>query len=92
MNTRETHLKLTEIFESDKTDLVKLILSFDLITTTYVHHGENEIEVLQALKDEENLIKERIKTGMMKTARGIFNDCVLKITGEEAWEGERNEL
>ena len=74
-----------EIFEMDLSEVEKIVRSFDHATDKMIERGEQEIELLQAMHDEEALVKERIKVGMVKHMRGIFADCYRRSTGKEAW-------
>lgn len=77
--------EMQAILESDQSDLDKVIQAFDLITHNFLQASEREIDVYLALKDEENIIKERIKHGVMQSARDILDDCHRKVTGRTAW-------
>ena len=74
-----------EIFEMDLSEAEKVSRSFDHITSFYIQHSEQEIELLRAISDKENLIKEQIKMETMKHIRSIFNDCFKRSTGKKAW-------
>ncbi len=74
-----------EIFEMDLSEAEKVSRSFDHITSFYIQHSEQEIELLRAIGDKENLIKEQIKMETMKHFRSIFNDCFKRSTGKKAW-------
>ena len=74
-----------EIFEMDLSEAEKVSRSFDHITSFYIQHSEQEIELLRATRDKENLIKEQIKMETMKHIRSIFNDCFKRSTGKKAW-------
>ena len=74
-----------EIFEMDLSEAEKVSRSFDHITSFYIQHSEQEIELLRAISDKEYLIKEQIKMETMKHIRSIFNDCFKRSTGKKAW-------
>lgn len=78
--------EIQEIAEKDLPDVEKLAQAFYLLTGRYVEHAQNEIELRRAMGDEESVIKERIKSGVMETARGIFQDCYRVIIGRSAWD------
>lgn len=73
------------IFETDLSEAEKIRRSFDHVTNFYIQHSEQEIEMLRAIRDKENLIKEQIKMETMKHVRSIFNDCFRRSTGKKAW-------
>ncbi len=74
------------IFRSDAAEIDKLAQGFDWMTRRMVEQAENEIELLRALEDRESLVKEQIKMGVLKHARGIFEDCYVRATGRRAWD------
>lgn len=78
--------EIQEIAERDLPDIEKLAQAFNLLTRRYVEHAQNEIELHRAMGDEESMIKERIKSGVMESARGIFQDCYRVIAGRSAWD------
>jgi hypothetical protein len=78
--------ELEQIFISDLPELEKLSRSFDQIIKFYVTYSEREIELLKAMGDKENLVKEQIKLSTIKHVRGIFAYCFLKATGRKAWD------
>ena len=74
------------IFDLEISEMEKLVRAFDHVTGKMVARGEQDIELLQAMHDEEGLIKERIKVGMVKHMRELFADCYRRATGAEAWD------
>ena len=73
------------VFEMDLNEADKIGRSFDHITSFYIQHSEQEIELLRAMSDKEKLIKEQIKMETIKHIRSIFNDCFKRSTGKKAW-------
>ena len=82
--------ELQEIVKLDLSEVEKLARAFEWITSRYVEHGEQEVELAKAMKDQESLVKEQIKLGVMKHARGIFQDCYRLVTGRRAWDEQDN--
>lgn len=76
---------IQKIASEDLPDMEKLAEAFNLLTRRYIEHAQNEIELLRALGDEQSLIRERIKAGVMENARSMFLDCYRVITGRSAW-------
>jgi len=74
------------IFEMDLPDIEKLARAFEWVTGRYVGHAQQEIELIRALGDQESLVKEQIKLGVMKHARSIFYDCYRRVTGRKVWD------
>jgi hypothetical protein len=73
------------ILRSKEPDVDKLAKLFDAITRMYVTEYDNQLQVLQALGDDENRLKEQIKLGMMQHAREIFANSFRRVTGRKAW-------
>ena len=86
MEQRQTSLKVQEIVNSDLPEIEKLAQVFGLYSANYIESSANQIELFSAMKDEDNLIKERIKKGMMEIARGMFSHSYRQITGRSAWD------
>ena len=78
--------ELREIVKLELPDVDKLTQAFLFITGRYIDHAEAQIELASAMKDQEALVKERIKLGVMKHARSIFQDCHRSVTGRTAWD------
>lgn len=83
---RKFNKEYESIFESDCSELEKITKAFDLVTTHFKSYSENETELLKAMNDKENLIKEQIKTGMVELIRGMYNECHRRATGKKAWD------
>jgi hypothetical protein len=77
--------EIQEIARQELPEVEKLAQAFDRLTRRYIENAHNEAELLRALGDEQDLIKERIKAGVMENARSIFQDCYRVITGRSAW-------
>ena len=78
--------EIHEIAEKELPDIEKLAQAFDILTKRYVEHANNEAELRRAMGDEDSVIKERIKAGVMDTARGMFEYCYRIIAGRSAWD------
>lgn len=80
-----------QIKENDElTEVEKLVQAFDLVTKTAITTSEHEIELALAMGDKETAVKERIKSGGINIARGMFEHCYREITGsrEPMWQLE----
>ena len=77
---------MKEIQASDLPEAEKVARAFDLVTSRVVENSLHEIELARAMKDQDSLVKEQIKLSMMNHARGIFQVCFKRMTGEEAWD------
>lgn len=91
MNNQEMNTRLAEVFASDASDVEKLALAFEAISRRIVSDYAREVQVCQAMRDQENLVKERIKLGVMNSARTILNNCYREITGDFAWRDTPDE-
>ena len=70
------------IKENDElSELEKIVQAFDLVTKSAVTYSEHEIELALAMGDKETAVKERIKSGGIQIARGMFEHCYREITG-----------
>ena len=69
------------IMQSDLAAVEKVKEAFTLVTNFYIEHGELEIELLRAMNDQENLVKEQIKVSTMRSAQGILSDAYRQATG-----------
>lgn len=74
------------ILRSKDPEVDKLCQLFDAITRMYVSEYDHQVQVLQALGDDENRVKELIKLGVMQHARAIFADSFRQVTGRKAWD------
>jgi hypothetical protein len=77
---------LEQVYQSDSPDIEKMAEAFGYLSGVVMEQSENQIELLAAMSDEENLIKERIKHGVIKMNRDWFNLIYRKITGRTAWD------
>ena len=70
------------------TDLEKLVQTFDLTTRHFMDHHRHEAELARTLGDKETAVRADIMAGMLKTSRGMFSHCYLRITGqrEKLWD------
>lgn len=88
MNESNTPITLDQIKQNPHlTDLEKVVQAFDLVTRQSIAYSEHEIELALALGDKETAVKERIKSGGVKSARGMFEHCYRQVTGsrETIW-------
>ncbi len=75
-----------QLKDSDLPEAEKVARAFEWLTNGYFEHGEQEIEMLRALGDQESLIKEQVKLATMKHTISIFRDCYQFMTGRRAWD------
>jgi hypothetical protein len=79
----ETMEKFDELLASELPDIEKLKETFALITQSYLTHSVQEIELLKAMGDQENLVKEQIKHSTVLHVSGVFEFCYSRVTGKQ---------
>lgn len=84
---RDTMQTYQEIMRSNQSELDKVAAAFKLVTDFYITHGENEIELRRAMKDQETMVKEQIKVSTIKHLRTVFADAYQAATGRKVWHG-----
>ena len=77
-----------EIFASNLSEADKIAKGFHHVINTVITHSQNEIELLKAMNDRENLIKEQIKLSTIQHAKGIFDMAYQRATGKRSWNNE----
>jgi hypothetical protein len=75
-----------EIKNSDRPEIEKLARAFGWITSRIIEHGKKDSELARALRDEDSLVRNQIKTEAIRHARSIFQNCHLLATGRKAWD------
>jgi hypothetical protein len=78
--------EIDEIGQNDLPDIEKLRQMFGDITDRIIEQSAQQIELLRAMNDREALVKEQIKFNTVKTVRGVFGHCYLRITHRKAWD------
>ena len=78
--------EMKHIAASDLPEIEKLTRAFRLVTDTILAQSEREIELLRALGDSQELIKEQIKQSTIQHAQSIYAQCHLLATGRKAWD------
>ncbi len=69
------------IMQSDLPAVEKVKEAFTLVTNFYIEYGEREIELLRAMNDRENMVKEQVKVSTMRSAQGILVDAYRQAMG-----------
>ncbi len=72
-----------QIFETDIPDVEKLAQAFLFILHQQQVYAENEIELQKAIGDNELLVKEQIKKGVLRYSGEIFAYCYYRTTGRK---------
>lgn len=78
--------EIDEILASDLPEIQKLAKIFQWITNFYIDSSSNEIELLRALGDKEELVKEQIKQSVFMHTQSIFQQAHLLVTKRKAWD------
>lgn len=71
------------ILASDLPEAEKLARAYQFIIEDQIAHGHREVELQQALNDENELIKAKIKVGVLEYSYSIFTFCYLRVTGKK---------
>ncbi|MCA9932630.1 MAG: hypothetical protein H6662_18535 [Ardenticatenaceae bacterium] len=74
------------VMASELAEVDKVKEAFKLVTDFFLLHSEHEIEVLRAMSDRENLVKEQIKASTIRSMQGILADAYRQATGRKAWD------
>jgi hypothetical protein len=85
-NDKDVLQTLERIYRSDSSEIEKMAEAFGYISGVTIEQSANQIELLTAMSDEENLIKEHIKHGVIKMNREWFNEIYRNVTGKKAWD------
>ena len=78
---------ISEIFESDRSEIEKLSTAFHLITNFHIEHSKNECELFRATGDRQSLVKEQIKHSTMAHMLNVYAECYYLATGSR-WQKE----
>ena len=71
------------ILASDLLEVEKLARAYQFVVEDQIAHGHRDVELQHALNDEEELIKAKIKVGVLEYAYSIFTFCYLRVTGKK---------
>ena len=85
--TIENTRKLDRIFTQEQSELHKLAEGFHFITRISLTEYAREMELMQALGDHDQMIKEQIKHSTMQHVVAIFDECYQRATGK-SWHAE----
>ncbi len=72
-----------KIIASDLPDLEKLAKAYQWTVKQYISASRFQLELLRAMEDREQLVKEQVKLGVMESAWEMFENCFLKVTGKK---------
>ena len=75
-----------ELRESGRPEIEKLVYAFGWITDRMIEQGIKDIQLARALRDEDSVVKNQIKTEVTRHARDIFAHCHMLATGRKAWD------
>ena len=75
-----------ELRQSAGPEMEKLVYAFGCITDRMIDQGMKDIELARALRDDDSVVKNQIKTEVIRHARDIFAHCHLLATGRKAWD------
>lgn len=75
------------LLASDLPEAEKLTRTYQFIMQEQIAHARRAIELQTAIGDQEALIKEKIKLGVLEYASEIFAFCYLRVTGKRLSDG-----
>jgi len=75
--------KFEAILSSNLPELEKLTHAYQFILQEQIAYSRREIELQNAIGDEQALVKEKIKLGVMQYTNDIFAFCYLRVTGRK---------
>jgi len=81
----ERQQKIDQIFASQSPAIERLSEGFHYILNQQMDESGREIELLKALGDREQVVKEQIKHSLLQHVLSVFNDCYFRTIGER-WE------
>lgn len=68
-----------------RSEIEQLADAFGLATAKFLEETERKVELARAMQDQEMLVKEHIKSEVVKSVRQIFEANFKRITGRNAW-------
>ena len=77
----ETHRKVDQIFSSQSSEIDRLAEVFHFILEQHLTDTAREMELLQAMGDKGQLVKEQIKYSTVQHVQSVFDDCYFRATG-----------
>jgi len=78
----ERQKKIDQIFSSQAPAIDRLAEGYHYILGQHVEESGREIELLKALGDREQVVKEQIKHSLLQHVLSVFDDCYFRATGE----------
>ena len=78
----ERSKKIDQIFASQGEAIDRLSEGFHYILGQHMEESGREIELLKAIGDREQVVKEQIKHSLFQHVLSVFNDCYFRATGE----------
>ncbi len=73
--------EFNHIFERPVPDLEKLLTAFAFFTRQVVQEADREIQLAQALGDQQGMVRVQIKKETIKHAQSFLESGYLRITG-----------
>ncbi|NIW44750.1 MAG: hypothetical protein GWN14_08320 [candidate division Zixibacteria bacterium] len=85
------HKKINQIFDSQSPEMDRLAEGFHYILEQHLEDTDREMELLKAVGDKNQLVKEQIKHSTMLHVISIFDDCYYRAKGE-LWQPNQTGL
>jgi hypothetical protein len=78
----EVHNTIERIFSSQAAAIDRLAEGFHYLLVVHLENSDRETELLKALGDRDQLVKEQIKRSTIQHVLEVFDDCYFRATGE----------
>ncbi len=84
----DTMAQVNEILASDLPEVDKLVQAFGCIVNLYLEHGQGELDVLRAVGDQEELVKQQVKLSTLRHSEAILQRCYQLVTRRGFSDGQ----
>ena len=82
-DAKEWWALVDELRESNLAHVDKVLRAFNFATDQLIAHGQHEIELSRAMKDQESVIRGQIKTETLKYSQKTLRDCYILFVGRD---------
>ena len=79
---KKVQQRINQIFASQAPEVERVAEGFHWILELQLAASDRQVELLHAMGDKQNLVKEQIKNSTMQHTLKIFDECFLRATGK----------